>query len=126
MLEEQNKSQSPVALSTRADSAHFDTTKRSRNIVPATIEIDLGITPVAYRYESWSEMADGWVESLRSSVETMSALDPEQIQNITPLVPLSEVEAVVERMVLSQEAVMPHDHTDATGDTSLHPSSRVR
>lgn len=121
MLEKQNKSRSPVAPSIRADSAHPDTAERSRNIVPATTETDLGITPVAYRYESWSEMADGWVESLRSSVETLSDLDHERVQNITPLVPLSEVEALVERMVLSQEAAVSHEHTDATGDTSLHP-----
>lgn len=61
--------------------------------IPATTKIDLGIDPVAYRYVSWSEMADGWVESLRSTTETMPDPDHDQIRNVTPLVSLSEVEA---------------------------------
>ena len=88
------------------------------NTVPATIEIDLGIDPVAYQYESWSEMADEWVTSLRSTAETMPDPDHNPIRNVTPLVPLADVEALVERMILSGEAAIPDEHTDATGDTS--------
>ena len=64
-------------------------------------------------------MADGWVKSLRSSVETMPNPDHERIRNVTPLVPLSDVEALVERLVLSGEAAMLHGHIDAVKDTSL-------
>jgi hypothetical protein len=100
-------------MSERDDSTHFDTADRIVTTAPATVEIDLGIDPVAYHYESWSEMADGWVDSLRSTVETMPDSDHEQIRNVTPLVPLSDVEALVERMILSGEVTMPHERTDS-------------
>ncbi|MFC7008502.1 hypothetical protein ACFQIA_13865 [Halalkalicoccus sp. GCM10025704] len=77
----------------RGDNTHPDTADRMENSVPATIEIDLGIDPVAYQYESWSEMADEWVTSLRSTAETMPNPNHDQIRNVTPLVPLSDVEA---------------------------------
>ena len=119
MGEEQMHSQSSVASSEQGDSTYLDTGDRIVNMAPATIEIDLdlGIDPVAYHYESWSEMADGWVESLRLTSETMPDPDHEQIRNVTPLVPLSDVEALVERMILSGEAAIPDDQTDAPGDT---------
>ena len=52
MVEEENHSQSPVAPSEQGDSTSLDTGERIVNTVPATIEIDLGIDPVAYQYES--------------------------------------------------------------------------
>lgn len=118
MSEQQNRLESPVAPAERGDSTHSDIADGAVNGVPATIEIDLGIDPVAYRYESWSEMADGWVDSLRSTAETMPDPDHERIRDVTPLVPLSDVEALVERLVLSGEVVLAHDHSDATEDTS--------
>lgn len=110
MLERQNQSRSPVALAERSDGTCFDGVGRRGNIVPTSIEID--INPVAYQYESWSEMADGWVELLRSTAETVPDPDHEQIRNVTPLVPLSDVEALVGRIVVSEEAVIAHDHTE--------------
>lgn len=120
MLESNRQSRSPVPLSARSDSTRPDTANGARNSVPASIGInlDLGIDPVAYQYESWFETADGWVESFRSSVETMPDPDHERIRGVTPLVPLSDVEALVERMVLSGEGAMLHERPDATGDTS--------
>lgn len=120
MLESDRQSRSPVPLSARSDSTRPDTANGAKNSVPASIEINLDpeIDPVAYQYESWSEMADGWVESFRSSVETMPDPDHERIRSVTPLIPLSDVEALVERMVLSGEAAMLHGRPDATGDTS--------
>jgi hypothetical protein len=110
--------QSPIAPPEPGDSTSLDTSERIVNTVPATIEIDLGIDPVAYRYESWSKMADGWVESLRSTAMTMPDPDHDQIRNVTPLVSLADVEALVERMILSGEVAIPDDQTDAPGDTS--------
>lgn len=118
MIEEPDRSQSSVESSERGDSTSLDTGDRIVNTVPATIEIDLGIDPVAYQYESWSEMTGGWVESFRSSVETMPDPDRAQIRNVTPLVSLADVEALVERMILSEEAAIPDEHTDVPGDTS--------
>lgn len=118
MLKQQDQPPPPVPPSERDDSTHLDTADRLVNTVPATIEIDLGIDPVAYHYESWSEMADGWVELLRSTAETMPDPDHGQIRNVTPLVPLSDVEDLVERMILSEEVVMSHEHTDASEDPS--------
>lgn len=109
---------SQVASPERGDNTHSDIADRMENSVPATIEIDLGIDPVAYQYESWSEMADEWVTSLRSTTETMPDPDHDQIRNVTPLVPLSDVEALVERMVLSGEVDPTHDRITATEDTS--------
>ena len=63
-------------------------------------------------------MADGWIELLRSTAETLPDPDHGQIRNVTPLVSLSEVEALVERMILSEEVVISHDRTDASEDTS--------
>ncbi|MFC7223998.1 hypothetical protein ACFQKF_12780 [Halalkalicoccus sp. GCM10025322] len=102
----------------RGDNTHPDTADRMENSVPATIEIDLGIDPVAYQYESWSEMADEWVTSLRSTAETMPNPNHDQIRNVTPLVPLSDVEALVERMVLSGEVDLASDRINATEGTS--------
>jgi hypothetical protein len=100
-------------MSERDDSTHSDTDDRIVTTAPATVKIDLGIDPVAYHYESWSEMADGWIDSFRSTAETMPDPGHEQIRNVTPLVPLSDVEALVERMTLSGEAIMPHERTDS-------------
>ena len=121
MLEKQRQSQSSVASSNRDDNTRPDTADRAGDSISAPLEIDLdlGIDPAAYQYESWSEMADGWVESLRSSVETMPNPDHEQIRNVTPLVPLSDVEVLIEWLVLSGEAARPHEHIDAIRDTSL-------
>lgn len=118
MIEEQKHSQSPIAPPEPGDSTSLDTGDRIVNTVPATIEIDLGIDPVAYHYESWSEMADGWVDSLRSTAETMPDPDHNPIRNVTPLVSLADVEALVERMILSGEVAIPDEHTDAPEDTS--------
>ena len=118
MVEEQNHSQSPIAPPEQDDSTSLDTDDRIVNTVPATIEINLGIDPVAYQYESWSEMANGWVDSLRSTAETMPDPDHDPIRNVTPLVTLTDVEALVERMILSGEIAIPDDQTDAPGDTS--------
>lgn len=109
---------SQVASPERGDSTHPDIADRMENRVPASIENDLGIDPVAYQYESWSEMADEWVTSLRSTAETMPDPDHDQIRNVTPLVPLSDVEALVERMVLSGEVDLAPDRINATEDTS--------
>ncbi|WP_336364822.1 hypothetical protein [Halalkalicoccus salilacus] len=109
---------SRVALSDQGDSIHADTAKTAIDIVPPTIKIDLGIDPVAYHYESWSEMADGWVESLRSITETIPDPDQDQIRNVTPLVPLSEVEALVEQLVGAGEVALPHEPTATTEDMS--------
>ena len=62
-------------------------------------------------------MADEWVTSLRSTAETMPDPDHAPIRNVTPLVPLADVEALVERMILSGEVAIPDEHTDATGDS---------
>ena len=120
MMEQQRQSHSSVAPSKRDDSTYSDTTRAGES-VPASIEIDLDLEldPVAYHYESWSEMADGWVESLRSSVETMPDSNHEQIRNVTPLVPLSDVEALIERLVLSGEVAISHARVDARDDTFL-------
>lgn len=118
MLEQQRQPQSPVAPSKQDDSTPSDTADRSGNIVPAALD-DLGIDPVAYYYESWSEMADGWVASLRSSVETMLDPNHERIRNVTPLVPLSDVEALLEQMIMTGDVVVSHDRVDSTEDTSL-------
>jgi hypothetical protein len=115
---QQDQPPPPVVPSDRDGSTHRDTADRIVNTVPAIIEIDLGIDPVAYHYESWSEMADGWVELLRSTVETMPDPDEGQIRNVTPLVPLSDVEALIERLILSGEVVTTHDRTGASEDTS--------
>jgi hypothetical protein len=100
-------------MSERDDSTHSDTADRIVTTAPATVEIDLGIDPVAYHYESRSEMADGWVDSFRSTAETMPDPDHEQIRNVTPLVPLSDVETLVERMILSGQVTMPRERTDS-------------
>lgn len=118
MLTQQKMPHSRVAPSDQGDSTHADSAKRAIDIVPATIKIDLGINPVAYRYESWSEMADGWVESLRSTTETMPDPDHDRIRNVTPLVPLSEVEALVEQLMGAGEVALPHEPTDTTEDMS--------
>lgn len=118
MIERQNQPQSPVTPSKRDESTHPNIADRIVKTVPATTEIALEMDPVAYQYESWSEMADGWVESLRSSVKTMPDPDHEQIRNVTPLVPLSDVEALIERMVVSKKTIMPHERTDVTRDTA--------
>lgn len=118
MSEQQGQSYPPVASTERADSTHSDTVDRNVKTVPASIEIDLGIEPAAYRYESWSEIAEGWVESLRSTAKTMPDLDHDQIRNVTPLVPLSDVEALVERMVVSGEVVIPDERSTTTRDAS--------
>lgn len=120
MLEQQNEPRSPAASFERGDGTRPDADDGIVDVVPATGEIDLGIEPVAYRYESWSEMADGWVESLRSTAKTMPDPDHDRIRDVTPLVPLSEVEVLVDRMLMlsSGEADVPHDRADATGDTS--------
>ncbi|KYH23905.1 hypothetical protein HAPAU_39840 [Halalkalicoccus paucihalophilus] len=81
--------------------------------VPTAIEIDLGLDPVAYRYESWSEMAGGWGEILRSTAATVPDPDHERIRNVTPLVSLLDVEALVERMMLSGEVIAPRERTGA-------------
>lgn len=86
------------------------------NTLPSTTEIDLEIDPLAYRYESWSDMADGWTDVLRSSTETMPDPEHGQIRNVTPLVPLADVEALVERVVVSEEVVIVHDRTNDTED----------
>lgn len=109
---------SQVASADRGDSTRPDIADRMENGVPATLEIDLGIDPVAYQYESWSEMADEWVTSLRSTAETMPDPNHDQTRNVTPLVPLSDVEALVERMVLSGEVDLASDRINATEDTS--------
>lgn len=113
MVEKQKHSQSPIAPSEPGDSTALGTSDRIGDTVSTTIEID----PVAYQYESWSEMADGWVDSLRSTAETMPDPNHDQIRNVTPLVPLADVEALVERMILSGEVVIADDQTDALGDT---------
>ena len=115
MMEQQRQSRSPVAPSKRDDSTYSDTTIRAGESVPASIEIDLDLelTPVAYHYESWSGMADEWVESLRSSVETVPDPNREPIRNVTPLVPLSDVEALIEQLVLSGEVATSHARTDS-------------
>ncbi len=118
MLTQQKTPHSRVALSDQGDSTHADTAKRAIDVVPAIIKIDLGIDPVAYRYESWSEMADGWVESLRSTTETMPDPNHDQIRNVTPLVPLSEVEALVEQLVGDGEVALSHEPTATTEDMS--------
>lgn len=46
------------------------------NGVPATIEIDLGIDPIAYRYESWSEMADEEIEKGVARCANCGAISP--------------------------------------------------
>ena len=121
MMEQQRQSRSPVAPSKRDDSTYSDTTIRAGESVLTSIEIDLDLelAPGAYHYESWSEMADGWVESLRSSVETMPDPNHEQIRNVTPLVPLSDVEALIERLVLSGEVAISYARVDARDDTFL-------
>ncbi|MDL5363143.1 hypothetical protein [Halalkalicoccus sp. NIPERK01] len=101
----------------RGESAHPDVVDGPVTGVPTAIEIDLGLDPVAYRYESWSGMADGWVELLRSTAATVPDPDHERIQNVTPLVPLSDVEALVERMMLSGEVTAPRERIDATKDS---------
>lgn len=98
----------------RGESTHPDVADEPMRDVPPTIEIDLWLDPVAYRYESWSGMADGWVEILRSTAATVPDSDQKRIRNVTPLVPLSDVEALVERMVLSGEVIAPRERTDAT------------
>ena len=117
MMEMPEEPRSPVTPSGQADSdspqSDTDTAGRAVAIAPETTEIDLGIDPVAYHYESWSEMADGWVESSRSSAKTMPDPDHEQIRNVTPLVPLEDVEDVIERMIMAGEIIMPSDRTDA-------------
>ena len=118
MLKQQDQPPPSVAPSDRDGSTHRDTADRIVNTVPATIEIDLGIDPVAYQYESWSEMANGWVEVLRSTAKTTPDSDHSQIRNVTPLVPCSDVEALVERMILSGEVVISSEPTDASEDTS--------
>ena len=118
VLIEQEPSHSRVAPSDRDDSPRANTGEKGLDIVPATVEINLAIDPVAYRYESWSEMADGWVESLRSTATTMPDSDHDQIRNVTPLVPLPEVEALVEQLVVSGEVTLPHEPTDTAEDTS--------
>lgn len=118
MLKEQDQPPPPVAPSNRDGSTHHDAVDRIVNTVPATIEIDLGIDPVAYQYESWSEMADGWVEILRSTAETVPDSAHSQIRNVTPLVPFSDVEALVERLILSGEVVISPERTDASEDPS--------
>ena len=109
---------SQIASSNRGDSTDADTAKRTLDFVPGTIEIDLELDPVAYRYESWSEMADGWIELLRSTTETMPDPDHGQIRNVTPLVPLSEVEALVEQLAGAREVALTHEPTDTTKDMS--------
>lgn len=118
MVTQQKKPDSQVALSDRGDSTHTDTAERAVTIVPATSEIDLGIDPIAYRYESWSEMADEWVESLRSTAETMPDPDHDQIRNVTLLVPLSEAEALVEKLLIAREVNLPHKSTEPPEETS--------
>lgn len=118
MLKQQKRPHSRVAPSDRGDSTHVATDKRAINIVPATIEIDLGVDPVAYQYESWSEMADGWITSLRSTVETMPDPDHDQIRNVTSLVPLSEVEVLVEQLMAAGEVAPPYDPIGTPGDMS--------
>lgn len=118
MLTQQKTPHSRVAPSDQGDSTHANTAKRTIDVGPATIKIDLGIDPIAYRYESWSEMADGWVESLRSTTETMPDPDHDPIWNVIPLVPLSEVEVLVEQLVEAREATPPHEPTDTTEDMS--------
>lgn len=63
-------------------------------------------------------MADGWIESLRSTAMTMPDPDHDQIRNVTPLVPLPEVEALIEQLVVAGEVALPHEPTDTLGDTS--------
>lgn len=97
MMKGQNKSRSLIESPEQGDSTYLGTADRNVDTVPTTIEIELGIDPIAYCYESWSEMTGGWVESLRSSAKTMPDSDHDQIRNVTPLVPLSDVEALVEQ-----------------------------
>lgn len=117
MLEGPSQPQSSVEPLEQGDRTHLDIADGPIDSVPVTIKIDLEIDPVAYRYESWSEMADGWVESLRSSAETIPDADHKQIRNVTPLVPLSDVEAFLERMGVSEEVIMSHERPGATRDT---------
>ena len=116
MLKQQEKpdSDSPVAPSDQGESTHPDTNTADKTVdsVPATVSVDLEIDPVAYQYESWSEMADGWVESVRSTPKTMPDPDHEKIRKVTPLVPLEDVEAMVEQLIVAGKVAMPPDHTD--------------
>lgn len=118
MLEQLDSSRSPDAPSERADSTHSDATDGNVRGVPVSIEVDLGIEPAAYRYEGWSEMADGWVESLRSTAGTMPDPEHDRIRNVTPLVPLSDIEALIERMVVSGEVVIADEHFTTVRDDS--------
>lgn len=118
MLIQQEPPHSRVTPSDRDNSPRTNTDERAFDLVPATVEINLAIDPVAYRYESWSEMADGWVESLRSTTTTMPDPDHDQIRNVTPLVSLPEVEALVEQLVVGGEVTLPHEPTDTAEDTS--------
>ena len=102
MLEQQDRPRSSVAPSDRGDS--IDPADGITEGVPATLTIDLELDPVAYHYESWSEMADDWVESLRFTAESMPDPDHDRIRNVTPLVPLSDVEALIEQTVVAGES----------------------
>ncbi len=70
-VEQQHQLQSPVSPSDRADSTQADTTNKAGESVPASIKIgiDLKLDPVVYHYESWSEMADGWIPAHRETFE---------------------------------------------------------
>lgn len=117
MLKQQKKPHAPVTPSDRNDSTRSETAERTMDSAPTASEINLSIDPVAYRYESWSEMADGWVESLRSTAKTLPDSDHDQIREITPLMPLSDVEALIEQVVLSRTVAIPHESTDITEET---------
>lgn len=107
MLNQPSQPRSPSGPAKEDNSTQPEIVDREVTIDPAAI----GIDPVAYRYESWSEMAGGWTTSLRSA---RTVPDHDRIRHVTPLVALSDVEAIVRRMIRSEEAVPFQGSADPT------------
>jgi hypothetical protein len=55
------------------------------------------LDPVAYYYHSYNAMIDDWVDTVRLSANT---IDPnaDDIRNVTPLIPLEDVEALLDEL----------------------------
>lgn len=74
-----------------------DTGTPDANQTPATRDpedLTEELEPVAYLFETWSEMSREWEASIRQSREAIPS-DDVTVRNVTPLVTVSAVEAML-------------------------------
>lgn len=99
-----------IAVDERDPKAESDATDGRLSDQCETIVTDL--EPVAYRFESANALADSWEQIICVSPQAVPDATRDDVRNITPLVPLPQVEDVILTLLREQERTHLHEREE--------------